>query len=217
MSTWWPRQESNLHLRLRKPTYYPLYYGAYLGCKSSSYLRIMNQKYLRLLWLGSLGLLLACQPTEDLPQGKNSDPNPEAIDQIMDAWHQAASMADSGTYFGSMASDSSIFIGTDETERWTTSEFKKWSRMYFQRASAWTFVPVVGERHIRSQGEVAWLDEKLDSEHMGRCRGTAILTFDHAANSWKIEHYTLSFSVPNDAVDGLLEHIEMLESKSINL
>ncbi len=24
----WPRQESNLHLRLRKPTYYPLYYEA---------------------------------------------------------------------------------------------------------------------------------------------------------------------------------------------
>jgi hypothetical protein len=23
---WWSRQESNLHLRLRKPTYYPLYY-----------------------------------------------------------------------------------------------------------------------------------------------------------------------------------------------
>ena len=126
----------------------------------------------------------------------------------MDAWHHAASVADSITYFGSMASDESIFIGTDETERWTTSEFKTWSRRYFQRASAWTFVPVEGERHVAVQGDVAWLDEKLDSEHMGRCRGTGILTFDHEANTWKIAHYTLSYAVPNEVADSVMQVIQ---------
>jgi len=130
------------------------------------------------------------------------------VHRVMDAWHYAASVADSSAYFGAMASDESIFIGTDETERWTTSEFKTWSRRYFQRASAWTFVPVTGERHVQTQGDVAWLDEKLDSEHMGRCRGTGILTFDHEANSWKIAHYTLSYAVPNEVADSVMQVIQ---------
>lgn len=173
----------------------------------------MNQKSLLLFSIAMLGLLTACQPTEEA----ESIANHTDIHMVMDAWHHAASVADSTTYFGTMASEESIFIGTDETERWTTSEFKSWSRRYFQRASAWTFIPVPGERHIRSLGDVAWLDEKLDSEHMGRCRGTAILIFDHGRNSWKIDHYTLSFAVPNEAVDGLLDDIEMLDTGSTEI
>ncbi len=131
----------------------------------------------------------------------------EAIHQTMDAWHHAASVSDSTNYFGAMASDESIFLGTDETERWTTTEFKAWSRGFFQRTSAWTFVPVPGARHITVQGEVAWLDEQLDSEHMGRCRGTGILVFDAVSGSWKIAHYTLSFAVPNSVANAVIDTI----------
>lgn len=163
----------------------------------------MNQKSLAFFALSALGLLMAC--TTPSNETSFTDAHPVAqVDEVMDAWHHAASVADSTTYFGSMASNESIFIGTDETERWTTSEFKSWSRRYFQRASAWTFVPVAGERHVQSQGDVAWLDEKLDSEHMGRCRGTAILTFDHDSGSWKIAHYTLSYAVPNEVADSVM-------------
>lgn len=31
----WPRQESNLYLGLRKPSYYPLYYKAKIKCGST--------------------------------------------------------------------------------------------------------------------------------------------------------------------------------------
>jgi ketosteroid isomerase-like protein len=167
----------------------------------------MNQKSTLLLAGCVLSLLTACSSEAENPACSIEHPVDE-VHRVMDAWHHAASVADSSAYFGAMASDKSIFIGTDETERWTTSEFKIWSRRYFQRASAWTFVPVEGERHVQAQGDVAWLDEKLDSEHMGRCRGTGILTFDHEANSWKIAHYTLSYAVPNEVADSVLQVIE---------
>ena len=35
----WPWQESNLHLRLRKPTYYPLYYRAILELSALRFAR----------------------------------------------------------------------------------------------------------------------------------------------------------------------------------
>lgn len=165
----------------------------------------MNKKSRPFLGLGLLVVLTSCHA----PSKSDSSvvPGEEAIHATMDAWHQAASSADSLTYFGTMASQESIFLGTDETERWTTAEFKIWSRRFFQRASAWTFIPVPGERHIAVRGDVAWLDEKLDSEHMGRCRGTGILVYDPASQAWKIAHYTLSFAVPNDVADVVIDTI----------
>jgi hypothetical protein len=74
-------------------------------------------------------------------------------------------------------------------------------------SGAWTFVPVLGERHVTIRGDVAWLDEKLDSEHMGQCRGTGILVYDGDAQAWKIAHYTLSFAVPNDVADAVIDTI----------
>jgi ketosteroid isomerase-like protein len=168
----------------------------------------MNQKSLALFAITTLWIWTSCSSPADQPTSAETHPE-EQIHEVMDAWHHAASVADSTTYFGSMASDESIFIGTDEAERWTTLEFKSWSRRYFQRASAWTFVPVARERHVHTQGDVAWLDEKLDSEHMGRCRGTAILTFDHDSGSWKIAHYTLSYAVPNDVADSVMAIINV--------
>jgi len=158
------------------------------------------------LWAVAIGVCVGCVSKVDHVQS-NDENHVLAVDSIMNAWHHAASVSDSSTYFGTMASSESIFIGTDETERWTTGEFKIWSRKYFKRASAWTFIPVKGERHIRVHGDVAWLDEKLDSDHMGRCRGTAILTFNSDERKWKIEHYTLSYAVPNEVADSLTQMI----------
>ena len=166
----------------------------------------MNQKYITAFALALLSCVIPASASTLRPNynGIHTD---SLVHEVMDAWHYAASVADSNTYFGTMASEKSIFIGTDETERWTTTEFKKWSRRFFQRSSAWTFVPVPGERHVTIHGDVAWLDEKLDSKHMGRCRGTGILTFNYDANTWKIEHYTLSYSVPNEVADSVMEVI----------
>ncbi len=168
----------------------------------------MNQKSTSFWSLLAILCMMACQPpSQKEPASLDPEQTLLEVNQVMDAWHHAASVADSTTYFGSMASPWSIFIGTDDSERWETSAFKTWSRRYFQRASAWTFVPVPHSRHIYTRGEVAWLDEKLDSEHMGRCRGTGVLVWDEASLTWKIDHYTLSFAVPNALADAIVEDI----------
>src|SRR5690554_3644137 len=96
----------------------------------NSYMRILA---ILLIFTGIL--LGACQ-------SKNSQPSAESVNNVLDDWHKAAANGDFERYFNHFENDSSIFMGTDATERWTISEFKPWSRPYFEDDGiAWTFTP----------------------------------------------------------------------------
>jgi hypothetical protein len=127
-----------------------------------------------------------------------------AIAALLDRWHQAAAQADSSVYFGALVPDSAVFIGTDDTERWKTEAFRTWSRPHFQNGKGWTFRPQ--DRKIGLDAQTAWVDERLDSPHMGACRGTAVLR--KINGEWKIALYSLSFSVPNPRADAVMEALK---------
>ena len=144
-------------------------------------------------------------PVQDLEQQ-------HTLNDMVDTWHKAAAQADSSTYFGAFASDESVFEGTDGGEYWTISAFQKWAAPYFKRGNAWTFSPV--ERRWYSHSGVLWFSERLDSEHMGRCRGTGVVI--KTLQGYKIDHYSLSFEVPNEIVSELVplathDRIEVLK------
>lgn len=122
-------------------------------------------------------------------------PPREQIDQMLDAWHEAAAHADEEGYFGSLASDA-VFLGTDATERWRRDEFERLMMPYFQRETAWTYVPI--ERHVSVSpgGELGWFDERLHNEKYGECRGTGVVRLER--RRWKIVQYNLTFPIPND-------------------
>ena len=117
------------------------------------------------------------------------------IHQMLDRWHQAASEADSG-YFEYFAPHA-VYIGTDVSERWTATEFRNWSRPFFKRGQAWSFTPLERRLRFSADASVAWFDEVLDT-WMGPCRATGVLTLQ--GDSWLIEHYQLSTTVPNDSI-----------------
>jgi len=127
----------------------------------------------------------------------------EAINTLMDNWHQAATVADEDTFFGSMTEES-IYIGTDASERWTKPAMMQFAMPYFQRESAWAFTAKSRNVTLSEDGSTAWADELLDT-WMGDCRSTAVLTKED--NQWKISYYHLSIAVPNDAVQGYLKLI----------
>jgi hypothetical protein len=115
-----------------------------------------------------------------------------AIDQLMDQWHQKASLADS-SYFDDLG-DGAIFIGTDPTERWDKPSFMNYGMPFFRQGKAWSFNAL--ERHVtfENSGKIAWADELLATQ-MGLCRATAVLT--KTKKGWKIMHYQLSVAMPN--------------------
>ena len=134
------------------------------------------------------------------------------LNEFIDNWHQAAATADSAAYFGAFYNDESIFQGTDGGEYWTAGEFRAWAAPYFRRESAWTFEAF--ERRWYRKGNTLWFNERLDSPHMGKCRGVGVLRA--TKEGLKIDHYSLSFEVPNEVVSDLVplatpERIEVLK------
>lgn len=116
------------------------------------------------------------------------------VNQLVDLWHKAASEANFKQYFDVMADDA-IFIGTDATEYWNKQEFENYAKPHFDKGKAWSFTPL--ERHIYfdSTGNTAWFDELLDTQ-MKICRGSGVLV--KTGGQWKIKHYVLSMTIPND-------------------
>lgn len=152
----------------------------------------MNKKLILLLLLTTTACQLNTTSTSaevtHLPNAKQN------IDEVLENWHKAAAEANYKTYFALMAEDG-IFIGTDATENWQNEEFRAFAKPYFDNGKAWNFTTL--ERNIYSSetGKTAWFDELLNTQ-MGICRGSGIL--ENEEGKWKIKHYVLSVTVPND-------------------
>jgi len=125
----------------------------------------------------------------------------KAINTLLDEWHTAAARADYNAYFDKIAEDG-IYIGTDATENWTKKEFAVWAKPYFDKGQAWSFTAL--ERHVfySKDGKTAWFDELLNTQ-MKICRGSGVL--EKIGNAWKIKHYVLSMTIPNNDADKVIK------------
>ena len=126
----------------------------------------------------------------------------EKADQLLTAWHKAAAIAKYDAYFSLMTADA-IFIGTDPTENWDVDEFKAFAKPYFDRGRAWNFTAVERNIFLSEDGRFAWFDELLDTPNMKLCRGSGVLK--KVGSDWKIMHYVLSMTVPNDNTDAVVK------------
>ncbi|WP_414655574.1 nuclear transport factor 2 family protein [Flavobacterium sp.] len=131
----------------------------------------------------------------------------EQINRTLDAWHKAAAEGNFNNYFG-MMTDDAIFIGTDPTENWNLKDFKAYAKPHFDKGKAWNFKAI--ERHIYfdNSGKLAWFDELLDTQ-MKICRGSGVLV--KIGNEWKIKHYVLSMTIPNDNTNDVIKIIAPIE------
>src|SRR6478609_5148375 len=131
----------------------------------------------------------------------------EQVNKTLDAWHKAAADANSDAYFG-MMTDDAIFIGTDPTENWNKKEFLAYAKPHFDKGKAWSFKAI--ERHVYfdKSGKTAWFDELLDTQ-MKICRGSGVLV--KIGNDWKIKHYVLSMTIPNDNTNEVIKIIAPIE------
>lgn len=144
---------------------------------------------------------MSCQQNPDLVLQKSK------INGVLDQWHLAAAQANFDKYFG-MMTDDAVFIGTDATENWQNQDFKKFAKPYFDKGKAWNFKSIERNIYFSADGKLAWFDELLDTQ-MKICRGSGILKMEN--NNWKIAHYVLSMTIPNQNVDAVLQIKSPLE------
>ena len=120
----------------------------------------------------------------------------EDINTIIDRWHEDAAASNFDSYFGAMSNDG-VFIGTDALENWTVSEFKEFSKPFFEEKNTWNFMPLERNIYCDSDNNFVWFDELLDT-WMGICRGSGVIMKDK--KDWKIVHYVLSVVIPNENI-----------------
>ena len=145
-------------------------------------------------------------------QPKNSENVKSEINLVLDNWHKAAAEANFNNYFNVMTEDA-IYIGTDPTENWNKQEFIKFAKPYFDRGRAWNFKALERNIYFSSDGKTVWFDELLNTQ-MKICRGSGVLVADTNGN-WKIKHYVLSMTVPNDNTDEVVKIKSLIEDKEI--
>jgi hypothetical protein len=156
-----------------------------------------------------LGLvLIGCKSA----QPKISENVKAEINLVLDNWHLAAAETNFNNYFNAMAEDA-IFIGTDATENWNKQEFIKFAKPFFDRGKAWSFTVLERNIYFSSDKKTVWFDELLNTQ-MKICRGSGVLVRDEKGN-WKIKHYVLSMTIPNDNTDEVVKIKSLIEDKEI--
>ena len=167
------------------------------------------------IYLMILSIVLPALYINNSQSSQNQSTNLAQIDSIhatINRWHLAASNADFDAFFNCMDSEA-VYIGTDESEKWNRDEFMAFCKPYFDRGSAWDFKPFDRKVYLNKQADLAWFDEKLDT-WMGICRSSGVIV--KLGNDWKIKHYQLSVTVPNEIVNDFIEMIKNYKSNPKN-
>jgi len=139
---------------------------------------------------------------------QNTENDKQMINTILDSWHKAAANAEFDNYFSYMTSNG-VFIGTDATENWQLDAFKAFSKPYFDKGNAWSFTSLERNIYFDKSHNTAWFDELLDTQ-MKICRGSGVLIKE--GKNWKIAHYVLSMTIPNDTIDEVVKIKEKIEN-----
>ena len=139
---------------------------------------------------------------------QNTDSDKKKINTTLDSCHKAAANAEFDNYFSYMTSNG-VFIGTDATENWQLEAFKTFSKPFFDKGKAWSFKSLQRNIYFDKSQNTAWFDELLDTQ-MKICRGSGVLI--KVGNDWKIAHYVLSMTIPNDNTNEVVKIKEKIEN-----
>jgi len=172
--------------------------------------QIINRSFLCIAAL--LCSLYACNSNSNTTPVADINGSTQQINAMLDSFNIAAAKADYNGYFN-FYTDEAIFTGTDATERWDKKAFMQWAKPIFDKGHAWNFTSL--ERHIYfdKTGSLAWFDELLNTQ-MKICRGSGVVVKE--GNTWKVQQYILSTTVPNDLLDGIIKMKAPAEDSIIN-
>jgi hypothetical protein len=165
----------------------------------------MNKVYIVIV----LFFLFSCKAEKK----NNTIEEKQQIEIVLNSWHKAVANYDFDTYFSYMT-DNAVFIGTDASEYWKLEDFKTFCKPYFDKKKTWNFKPIKRNVYLDSLHLTAWFDEILDTK-LGVCRGSGVLL--NNGKEWKIAHYVLSLTIPNENIDKVIllnkEHDSILVKK----
>lgn len=146
-----------------------------------------------------ISLLVSCgeQHTHEPEAAVDVAESTKQVAMMLDSFNIAAAKADFEKYFSYYTQDA-VFMGTDATEHWVKPEFMVWSKPFFDKGKVWNFTALQRHIYFNKTGDLGWFDELLNTQ-MKICRGSGVVV--KQGDTWKVQQYVLSMTVPNSEVD----------------
>jgi len=123
------------------------------------------------------------------------------LNPIIDEWHANAANTNFDAYFD-ITTANFVFLGTAPGERWTKTEFEAFCKPYFDKGSAWKFIPSNRNWVFSKDKKTAWFDEDLATWMQG-CRGSGIMVKERG--KWKLAYYNLTVLIENEKITEFIE------------
>lgn len=125
---------------------------------------------------------------------------------VLDQLNAASAVGDGDAYFA-LFTPGARYVGTDASEHWDMAGFHAFADPIFAQGRGWSF-PATARTITIAPIDcrcIAWFEEKLTNASYGETRGSGVMRLTD--DGWKIEQYVLSFAVPNDRADAVVDLI----------
>ena len=139
----------------------------------------------------SIGVLLAGLAATMLALAQASP------DATLDALHKAGAGANPAAFQSLLAQDV-VFLGVAGATRLEGQSARDYFSEHLMLGKAWAYRSTGRETRLSPDGSVAWFDETLQHDQLGRGRGTGVLI--RSSEGWKLAQYNLIVPLPGDAV-----------------
>lgn len=114
-------------------------------------------------------------------------------DAALDALYKAGAEANTAAYT-SLLTEDVVLLGFDGDNRYEGQSARDFVLTYFANGNTWTYISSQRDTRLSPDGSVAWFDELLQHEQLGRGRATGVLVRHN--ESWKIAQYNLTAPLP---------------------
>lgn len=137
------------------------------------------------------------------PQVRTIAADQLAVARVLDALHAAAARADEPAYFAHFHEDATV-IATDGRRR--VPSLRANPQPLFAASQGWSRDAKRREIRLSSSRTVAWFDEELETDTVGRRRASGVLVLSDGA--WKIMLYHFAIAVPTERLSEVREVLE---------
>jgi hypothetical protein len=134
----------------------------------------------------ALLLLLVCN-NHTFAEGAPAD--------TLDTLQRAGAEADPTAFLALLSTDA-VFLGVDGKSRLEGQSLRSFVSEQFSRGAGWGYRSHQREIRLSADGGVAWFDESLEHDQLGRGWGSGVLIKTDAG--WRIAQYSLTVPAPDD-------------------
>lgn len=106
----------------------------------------------------------------------------------LDSLHEAGADADPVAFTAVLAPDA-VFLGVADTARLQGQALRDFIDDSFSSGNVWDYQTSTRDVQLSADGSVAWFDEMLESDQLGRAYGSGVLTY--SGGVWRVVQYSL--------------------------